>query len=144
MTFIKKKKTDNNENYSSKFIKIILFSLIFCQISFSQNSIQQNKEGRKIAENELELALSKNSGHNVINQKAILIKDTISAITIAETILFTIFDKTSILNQKPYEIHHINNYWVIFGTLPKDYIGGTFLIILDDRNAEVIKITHGK
>jgi hypothetical protein len=144
MTFIKKKKTDNNENYSSKFIKIILFSLIFCQISFSQNSIQQNKEGRKIAENELELALSKNSGHNVINQKAILIKDTISAITIAETILFTIFDKTSILNQKPYEIHHINNYWVIFGTLPKGYKGGTFLIILDDRNAEVIKITHGK
>jgi hypothetical protein len=144
MTFINKKKTDNKENYCSKFIKIILFSLIFCQISFSQNSTQQNKEGRKIAESELSLALSKNSGHNVINQKAILIKDTISAITIAETILFTIFDKTSILNQKPYEIHHINNYWVIFGTLPEDYIGGTFLLILDDRNAEVIKITHGK
>ena len=144
MTYIKKKKTDNKENYSSKFIQIILFCLFFCQISFSQNSIEQNKEGRIFAENQLELALSKKSGHNVINQKETIIKDSLSAITIAETILFTIFDKASILDQKPYETYHINNYWVIFGTLPKGYKGGTFLIILDDRTSEIIKITHGK
>ncbi|MFY7742859.1 MAG: NTF2 fold immunity protein [Flavobacterium sp.] len=127
-----------------KSIHIILYCLFFCHISFSQNSFSQNNERRKIAEKELELALSKKSGHNVINQKNTIIKDSLSAITIAETILFNIYDKTSILEQKPYEIYHINNYWVIFGTLPKDYKGGTFLIILDDRNSEIIRITHGK
>lgn len=127
-----------------KSIHIILYCLFFCHISFSQNSFSQNNERRKVAEKELELALSKKSGHNVINQKNTIIKDSLSAITIAETILFNIYDKTSILEQKPYEIYHINNYWVIFGTLPKDYKGGTFLIILDDRNSEIIRITHGK
>jgi hypothetical protein len=132
------------ENFSLKSVIIVLFFLVFYQISFSQNSIEQNKEGRIFAQNQLELALSKKAGHNVINQKATIIKDSLSAITIAETILFTVFDKTSILKQKPYEIYHIDNYWVIFGTLPKGYKGGTFLIILDDRNSEIIKITHGK
>lgn len=132
------------ENFSLKSVIIVLFFIVFCQISFSQNSIEQNKEGRIIAEKELELALSKKSRHNVIDQKSIIIKDTLSAIIIAESILFNIYDKTSILEQKPYEIYHINNYWVISGTLPKDYKGGTFLIILDDRNSEIIKITHGK
>ncbi|MDP2161547.1 MAG: NTF2 fold immunity protein [Flavobacterium sp.] len=132
------------ENFSLKSVIMVLFFIVFCQISFSQNSIEQNKEGRVIAEKELELALSKKSRHNVIDQKSIIIKDTLSAITIAESILFNIYDKTSILEQKPYEIHHINNYWIISGTLPKGYKGGTFLIILDDRNSEIIKLTHGK
>ncbi len=139
-----KKKAEKKENFSLKSVIIVLFFLVFCQISFSQNSIEQNKEGRVIAEKELELALSKKTVHNVINQKNIIIKDSLSAITIAETILFTVFDKTSILDQKPYDIHHINNYWIISGTLPKEYKGGTFLIILDDRNSEIIRITHGK
>jgi len=139
-----KKKTEKKENFSLKSVVMVLFYLICYQISFSQNSFEKNNEGRKIAENELELALSKKSGHNVINQKNTIIKDSLSAITIAETILFDAFDKTSILDQKPYELHHINNYWIISGTLPKGYKGGTFLIILDDRNSEIIRITHGK
>jgi hypothetical protein len=125
-------------------IQITLYCLFFCHISFSQNSFSQNNESRKIAEIELELAISKKTVHNDINQKNTLIKDSLSAITIAETILFNVFDKTSILDQKPYKIHHINNYWVIFGTLPKGRKGGVFLIILDDRNSEIIKLTHGK
>ena len=131
------------QHCGKKFIQVA-FCLSFCYTAIAQNSVQHNSEHRKIAENTLELALSKKAEHNIINPHAQLIKDTITALTIAETILFSIFDKTSILNQKPYEIHHITNYWVIFGTLPKEYIGGTFLLILDDRNAEVLTITHGK
>lgn len=126
-------------------INFILLTLVFTfQIAFSQSSTHDSNESLTFAEKQLELALSSKSGHNVINQKTTIINDSLSAITIAETILFSIYKKANILEQKPYNIYHINNYWVIFGTLPIGYKGGTFLIILDDRNSEIIKITHGK
>jgi hypothetical protein len=141
-------KLKNNPNFILKIrtnVNYILLALVFTfQIAASQNSTQISNENRKFAEYQLEFALSKKSGHNVIDQKNSIIKDTLTAIHIAENILFSYYDKTSIINQQPYEIHHINNYWVIFGTLPKSYKGGVFLIILDDRNSEIIKLTHGK
>ncbi|WP_290858601.1 NTF2 fold immunity protein [Flavobacterium sp.] len=131
------------KNFNSKSVNLFLFCFIFCQMLTSQNLNNQKNNNRIIAENELEIALSKKSVNN-FSQKETIIKDSLSAISIAETILFNIFDKTSILEQKPYDIHHINNYWIISGILPKGYKGGTFLIIIDDRNSEVIRITHGK
>ena len=58
--------------------------------------------------------------------------------------LFSIYGKDNIIKQSPYEIYFIDNYWVIGGTLPKEYLGGTFLIIIDSRNCKIIRITHGK
>ena len=62
----------------------------------------------------------------------------------AEYILFNIYGKDNIENQKPYETHLIENHWVISGTLQKGMKGGTFLIIIDARNSKVLKISHGK
>jgi len=96
------------------------------------------------AENQLKLALKDTVQHNVIDNKNIIIKDSLTAISISELILFNIYGKKNITNQKPYEIDLIDNYWIIRGTLPKGYKGGNFLIILDSRNSKIIKITHGK
>ena len=96
------------------------------------------------AEKELKLALSKESQHNVINNKSVLIKDSSTAINVAEPILFSIYGRENIESEKPYETYLIDNYWVIAGTLPEDSSGGTFLIIIDARNSQVLKITHGK
>lgn len=109
----------------------------------------QNKSGRlilgkKYAEEELKSALSDTTKHNLIKSNSIIINDSMAATTIAESILFGIYGKSNITKQKPYEIYHINNYWLLNGTLPKGWHGGTFLIILDDRNSQIIKITHGK
>lgn len=82
--------------------------------------------------------------NNVVNLKVPIVKDSSLAINIAETILFDIYGKANIIKQKPYSVFHIGNYWLLEGSLPKHSVGGTFLIILDDRNARVIKITHGK
>jgi hypothetical protein len=30
------------------------------------------------------------------------------------------------------------------GTLPTGYLGGTFLIIIDSRNCQILKLIHGK
>ena len=123
-----------------KYITIILlaFSLTAC----SQND--RTELGKSYAENELKLALSKETQHNVIDNKKVIIKDSSTAIKIAEPILFSIYGKENIESQKPYESYLIENYWVIAGTLPKDMLGGTFLIIIDARNSKVLKITHGK
>ncbi|WP_330443664.1 NTF2 fold immunity protein [Flavobacterium sp. C4GT6] len=95
------------------------------------------------AKQELQEALQDN-GHNIVNGKDVIIKDTVTAIDVAESILFEIYTKDNIIKQRPYEIHHIDNYWVINGTLQKGFRGGTFLCIIDDRTGEVLKITHGK
>jgi len=68
----------------------------------------------------------------------------LTAISVAEPILFSIYGKDNITKQRPYEIYFIDNYWVIAGTLPKGYLGGTFLIIIDSKDSEIIRITHGK
>ena len=121
------------------------FFLSFLLLAIS--SCAQNKRlvlGKENAKEELKIALSKKPQHNVVNNKTIIIKDSVTAIKIAEPILFNIYGKQNIEKQKPYEIYLLENYWVISGTLPENYLGGTFLIIIDARNSQNIKITHGK
>ena len=111
------------------------------------NAYSQNDKrvlGKTFAENELKLALSIKSQHNFVDNKRIIIKDSLTAINIAEQILFSNYGKDIIENEKPYETYLIDNYWIIAGTLPKGWKGGTFLIIIDARNSKVLKITHGK
>ncbi|MBS1575359.1 MAG: hypothetical protein JST09_08670 [Bacteroidetes bacterium] len=129
-----------------KFVKYLsaLLILTICLTACGQNKTDRLILGKKYAEEELKSALSDTAMHNVINSKTVVVKDSLTATTIAESVLFGIYGKTNITKQKPYEIYHIDNYWVMTGTLPKGWHGGTFLIILDDRNSEIIKITHGK
>jgi len=100
--------------------------------------------GKSYAQQELKIALKVNQQHNVIDNKTVIIKDSLTAINVAEPILFSIFGKDRITNQRPYEIYFIDNYWVISGTLPIGYSGGVFLIIIDSRNSKILRITHGK
>ncbi len=100
--------------------------------------------GVENARQELKSALNDKSRHNVIDYKTEIIRDSVTAIKIAESILFNIYGKKNIVRQRPYENYRIDNYWVITGTLSKNSMGGTFLIIIDSINSEIIKITHGK
>lgn len=124
--------------------KIIFISVLF--LSYYCNS-QNNKDpfmGKTYAEKELNLALSNQKQHNVLDNEENLLKESTTAIKVAETILFGIYGKKEIEGEKPYEIYLIKNYWVIQGSLPMGSIGGVFLIILNAKNAAVIKISHGK
>jgi hypothetical protein len=121
------------------------FLLIF--LAFAINSCAQNNRlvlGEKYAKEELDAVLAKKPGHNVVDNKELIVKGSKTAIKIAEAILFDIYGKENIERQKPYEEYLIKNYWVISGTLPKRSKGGTFLIIINAKNAQVLKITHGK
>ena len=122
----------------------LLTLLAVALISCGQNSNSRSQLGKISAEKELKLALTDKTLHNVVDHKKIIIKDETTAVTIAESILFCIYGKEKITKQRPYEIYNIDNYWIIYGTLPKGYVGGTFLIIIDSRDSKIIKITHGK
>ncbi|SHF88137.1 NTF2 fold immunity protein [Flavobacterium fluvii] len=116
-------------------------------LAFTISSYAQNNRtvfGKKYAKEELDAVLAKKSGHNVVDNKELIVKSSNTAIKIAEAVLFEIYGKANIEEQKPYEKYLIKNYWVISGTLPERSKGGTFLIIIDAKNAQVLKITHGK
>ncbi len=127
---------------------IILFSIIIV-LNITLNSCEESKSdrnilGKKIAEQELNASLNDSLRHNLIDNNTIILKDSITIISIAEPILFSIYGKENIINQRPYEMYLINNYWIIMGTLNTNQKGGTFQIIIDSRNCEIINITHGK
>lgn len=121
---------------------LLFIFFIFCLHSSAQE--KHSHLGKKYAEDELNSTLKDKNLHNVINKKDLVISDSIIAMAIAEPILFKIYGKKNIEKQKPYENYLIKNYWVISGTLPEDYLGGTFMIIINAKNAEIIRITHGK
>lgn len=100
--------------------------------------------GESHAREELKNTLADKTLHNVLNHKEIIIKDKEFAINIAESMVFSIYGKENIVDQKPYEAYLIDNYWVISGTIPKGMRGGTFMIIMDARNCKVLRITHGR
>jgi hypothetical protein len=122
-------------------ISILFFSFFVCNSQTRKNVVLM---GENSAKKELQIALSRQKQHNVLDNGKNLIKNSVIAIKVVEPILFNIYGKKHIIDEKPYEIYLIKNYWVIQGTLPENSKGGTFIIILNAKNAEVIKISHGK
>lgn len=127
---------------------LLVAMFIACSQGTNDKITQEKKDriilGKQNAIHEVKAALANDNQHNVIDNKSAVIKDSATAINVAEPILFSIYGKQNIVEQKPYEIYLIDNYWVISGTLQEGYLGGTFLIILSSRNGQIIRITHGK
>lgn len=133
------------------FLKIIL-SLSFFTFAFSYSKAQKEqtetinnsqvfKENNdlKHAESELKNALINNE---ILPDK--VIPDSQTAVDVAEIVLFNIYGKENIIQQRPYNLNLIDDYYIIEGTLPKNTLGGTFLIIINSKDGKIIKLTHGK
>lgn len=121
---------------------VCLLFLILSINSFAQNG--RSFMGKETAKEKLKSALTNKSQYNNVDNKRLIIGDSITAINVAESILFNLFGKDKIESQKPYEIYLIDKHWIVAGTLPLNMKGGTFLIILDAKNSKVLEITHGK
>jgi hypothetical protein len=135
-----------HDNIQMRMIKAIFYLtlLTFTLTACGQKKNDRTILGKSYAEQELKFALADKSQDNFLDGKRIIIKDSLTAISVAEPILFSIYGKDNIIRQRPYETFLIDKYWIISGTLPKDYMGGTFLIIIDSRDSKIIKIIHGK
>ena len=117
---------------------LLIISLISC------NNVLHSKLGIEVAKEELERALADTTKIDILEKNELLIKEEKTAISVAEPILFEIYGKSKIEDEKPYEAYLINNYWVIRGTLNRFSLGGTFSIVIDARNSKVIEIIHYK
>ena len=91
------------------FLTLLTFTLTAC----GQTKGDRTVLAKEYAEQELKSSLTDKSQHNVIDNKTVIIKDSLTAINIAEPILFSIYGKDNITKQRPYEIYFIDNYWLI-------------------------------
>ena len=123
---------------------LLLLVLTFTISACAQNKPNKTAEGQREAESELKAALTEKNEPNVINGKLLILKDEKTAISVAEPLLFSVYGKAQILSERPYKIYLVDHYWVIWGKLPQGFTGGTFLIIIDAKNAAVLKIIHWK
>ena len=126
------------------FFSIIFVFLSFYNSCFGQEISERSILGKENAEYQLREVIANNKLHNLINSENILIKNQDILIKIIEPILFEIYGDKNIEKQKPFEINDFVNHYVVNGTLEKNKKGGTFLIIIDKRNCQILKITHGK
>ncbi|HPT14446.1 MAG TPA: YbbC/YhhH family protein [Bacteroidales bacterium] len=123
-----------------KNILLYLFVLVIinsCNNNGS-NCVRINSEDAKKYLNEF----LKDSIHPCDNM--VLIPNDEVAIKIAEPILFNIYGKNKIVNEKPYRISLIDNYWLIMGSLSKNTDGGVFEIVINAKDGKIIGVSHGK
>jgi hypothetical protein len=128
-------------------LKRLTYLLTFLTLTLSvygQSKNDNDTLGAERARQNLISALTDTTQHNVINSKFIILDSEDKAINFAEKILFDIYGKKHIQNEKPYKVYNIDNYWVISGTLRKGWKGGTFLIIINSHDCKVVRLTHGK
>ena len=121
-----------------------IFALLVIASLMSCNEVTHRKLGKEQAIKDLNETLTDTTQPNFVDNKELIVKNESIAVSIAEPILFEIYGKSNIEDQRPYETYFINNHWVIRGTLNRFSLGGTFLIIIDARNSKVLKIIHGK
>ena len=72
------------------------------------------------------------------------VPDEITAVLVAEAILVPIYGKAEIERQKPFVTSLSGNVWTITGSIPKNLLGGVFLIQINKQDGTVIRLTHGK
>jgi hypothetical protein len=76
-----------------------------------------------------------------------LVPDEQTAIKIAEAILFPIYGEKTIRSEKPYVVKLKDGKWRIEGSMPQSksgeiILGGTFHIVISQRDGRVLEIGH--
>lgn len=136
-----------NSNYilTTRLLVLIIFILLLTTQTSCKRKIEAKSiERQKIYEEYIDTMLTKSEYSNEIENKNIIIKDEKQFINIIEPILFDIYGKDEIIDERPYEVYFAKHYWIISGNLPAGVCGGTFLAIMDARNCEIIRIEHGE
>ena len=125
-------------------MKNILFLVVLVSILSCNKEIETPSfEKIKLSEKETLKEINDSTLHNAIGKDEI-ITDEKTAISIAEPLLFSVYGKENIVKQRPYKIGKVQNYWVVSGSLPKPQIGGVFEMIINSKNGEIIRLTHGE
>jgi hypothetical protein len=72
------------------------------------------------------------------------IPDAETAISIAVAIWKPIYGAKQIDDEAPYFAYQIDDYWVVTGSLPEGWLGGTAKAIIKKGTGEVVHVIHYK
>lgn len=72
-----------------------------------------------------------------------LLKDKETVTSLAELMLFKTYGKATITSERPYECYLVDGYWYLRGTLPKNFTGDVFEMVMSAKDGRIIKMTHG-
>jgi NTF2 fold immunity protein len=79
----------------------------------------------------------------IFERKGGLVADKETAIRIAEAILFPIYGEKNIRAQQPYHARLKDGKWIIDGAPPpQGFAGGSFHVVILQRDARVVEIYH--
>lgn len=123
-------------------MKYFVFSILILILSCNKEVTNPSFEKIKLSDKEILKEINDCKLFEIDKEKEI--NDEVSAISVAEPILFSSYGKENILKQRPYKIGKVQNYWVIYGSHPKPQIGGVFEIIINSKTGRIVKVTHGK
>jgi hypothetical protein len=120
---------------------LFIFAALIVPITFwGQNFKNRNVVGQDSAKQSIKNILGDNT-YKLPSDT--LIRDKETAISIAEIILFKIYSKALITSERPYECYLIDGYWFLRGTLPKNFTGDVFEVIMRAKDGSIVKMTHG-
>ena len=125
-------------------MKIGIILIIGILISTNLQAQESEKKSDELihAEQLLDYALKNKAERKIMESPLIPTKE--DAINYGENILFDLYGKENIEAEKPYQIHLINDYWIVTGTLPKGFKGGVFELVFDSWNGKILMLVHGK
>lgn len=123
-------------------MKYFVFSILILILSCNKEVTNPSFEKIKLSDKEILKEINDCKLFEIDKEKEI--NDEVSAISVAEPILFSSYGKENILKQRPYRIGKVQNYWVIYGSHPKPQIGGVFEIIINSKTGRIVKVTHGE
>ncbi|HRE77864.1 MAG TPA: YbbC/YhhH family protein [Flavobacterium sp.] len=125
-------------------LSLVLLSLFSCASKKQEDDLVEQRKKillERFLNLEIKTILEESPELNIGSE--LILKDSTTAVQVAEAILFNKYGKKQIKKQKPYTIFFVqNSYWVIEGSSPKDKKGGVFFIILNAQNAKVLKLKH--
>ena len=80
----------------------------------------------------------------LFDQPGGLVPDKQTAVAIAEAVLFPIYGKNIIRKERPYQVTLVEGNWIVEGApLPKGFAGGVFRVVIRQRDACILEISHG-
>jgi hypothetical protein len=72
-----------------------------------------------------------------------VVSDQKTAIAVAEAVLFHVYGEKAVREQRPYIVKHVRDKWIIDGAPPPaGMAGGSFHIVISQRDGRVLEITH--
>ena len=131
---------------SKRVDSIKIDTIISITVNNVDDTIINNKVyfGQKFAQNYIDKYLQNVKNENYLFNDTKLINDSKTLISVIEPILFKIYGRQNIINQRPYGIYKCNDYWFVIGSLNKGMDGGVFHLGIDSRNCKIVILFHDK